>query len=328
MAPSPTAHRTDWFHHARWGASSHYLVAPELSAADWNRHVDSFDVTGLARALASAGVGYYWLTIGQNSGHYCSPNATYDGLVGRRPSLCSRRDLIADLAAALASHGVRAMAYLPSGAPAQDAVAQAALEWEWGFEGGWPHGWEKRTGKRLGNFQRKWQAVIREWSVRWGTNIHGWWFDGCYFADEMYRHPDAPNFASFAAAARAGNPDAIVAFNPGIMLQTMGPEEDYTAGETNEPDKIAVPPGRWLDGEQVHIWSYLGRSWMQPPLRFTDEQAAACTRRNTATGAVMTWDIPLQEDGVPALAVTHQLAAIGRALDTRQALDRTQAEGE
>ena len=53
MEPSCAPHRTDWFHRARWGASSHYLVSPELSAADWNRRIDAFDVTGLARALAS-----------------------------------------------------------------------------------------------------------------------------------------------------------------------------------------------------------------------------------------------------------------------------------
>jgi hypothetical protein len=276
--------------------------------------VDAFDVNGLARALGSAGVGYYWLTLGQNSGHYCSPNATYDGFVGRRPSLLSRRDLIADLAEALAAQGVQAMVYLPSGAPAQDAVAQAALEWEWGFAEGWPDGWTTRTGKRLASFQIKWEAVIREWSVRWGTKIKGWWFDGCYFEDEMYGHPDAPNLASFAAAARAGNPEAIVAFNPGVMLKTMGPEEDYTAGEINEPEEVEVPPGRWLNGEQVQIWSFLGKHWMQRPLRFTDDQAVAHTRRITANGAVMTWDIPLQENGVPMPDVVRQLAAIGQSL--------------
>lgn len=312
-----TPHRADWFHQAQWGASSHYLVSPVMSAEEWNRRVDAFDVQALAGALASAGVGYYWLTIGQNSGHYCAPNATYDGFVGRRPSLLSRRDLIAELADALAAHGVRMMAYLPSGAPSQDAAAQAALEWEWGYEGGWPHGWqdELRTGKRLANFQQKWEAVIREWSLRWGQQIHGWWFDGCYFADEMYRHPEAPNFASFARAARAGNPDALVAFNPGIMLQTMGPDEDYTAGETNDPEGIDVPPGRWLDGEQVHFWSYLGENWMTPPLRFRDEQAAAYSRRLTAHGGVLTWDIPLQDTGVPAPEVIRQLTVIGRAVE-------------
>lgn len=307
----PEHHRTDWFHRAGWGVASHYLVPPDMSADEWNRRIDAFDVSGLAREVASAGVGYYLFVIGQNTGHYCSPNAVYDGFVGRHPGLCSRRDLISDLSDALARHGIPLMVYLPSGAPAQDDMARAALEWEWGFEGSWPDSWEVRKGKRLAVFQRKWEAVIREWSERWGTKVRGWWFDGCYFSNEMYHHTDTPNLASFAAAARAGNPDSILAFNPGVMLQTMGPEEDYTAGETNDPEKIQLPPGRWINGEQVHVWSYLGQTWMQPPLRFSDEQAAGITRRITANGAVMTWDIPLQQNGFPSPEILRQLAAIG-----------------
>ena len=53
-------------------------------------------------------------------------------------------------------------------------------------------------GGRLAEFQRKWEAVIREWSLRWGKSVSGWWIDGCYFADQMYRFDDEPNFASFA----------------------------------------------------------------------------------------------------------------------------------
>jgi hypothetical protein len=45
----------------------------------------------------------------------------------------------------------------------------------------------------------------------------------------MYRCPDALNFASFAAAARAGNPNGVVAFNPGVYnrLRSLTPYEDY-----------------------------------------------------------------------------------------------------
>ena len=45
---------------------------------------------------------------------------------------------------------------------------------------------------------------------RWGKKVAGWWFDGCYFPDSMYRSADPPNFPSFAAAARSGNPDSCV----------------------------------------------------------------------------------------------------------------------
>ena len=43
----------------------------------------------------------------------------------------------------------------------------------------------------------------------WSNKIAGWWFDGCYFADAMYRSQQSPNFQSFATAAKAGNPDNI-----------------------------------------------------------------------------------------------------------------------
>jgi hypothetical protein len=74
-------------------------------------------------------------TIGQNSGHYCSPNATYDRIVGITPSKCSRRDLIADLAKTLSARNIRLMVYLPSGAPGADPVARQKLGWRWGKSG-------------------------------------------------------------------------------------------------------------------------------------------------------------------------------------------------
>ncbi len=316
--------RTDWFQASRWGAASHYLAdfasntaSIELAPEEWNRQVDAFDVEGLADQLAAAKVGYYMLTIGQNSGFYLSPNDTYDRFVGHSPSRCSRRDIIAELAAALECHRIPLLAYLPSGAPTTDPVACAKLQWEWGFEGGHPNE-GKRTGKRLREFQLMWEAVIREWSLRWGSRVKGWWFDGCYFADEMYRHPEAPNFHSFAAAARAGNPDSIVSFNPGIMLTPHSAAEDFTAGETNEPGELACRD-RWLvapDGhrEQVHVWSFLGKFWGALPLRYTTAQAYLHTRRIIDHGGVFTWDVPIQKDGRLPPEAAAQLAALGKAL--------------
>jgi hypothetical protein len=316
--------RTDWFHAARWGVSSHYLAdlasntqAINLSPDEWNRQIDAFDVEGLADQLAAAKVGYYMLTIGQNSGFYLSPNDAYDRFTGIQPSKCSRRDVIAELAAALDRRGIPLLAYLPSGAPTTDPTACSKLQWEWGFEGGHPlEG--KRTGKRLREFQVMWEEIIREWSLRWGSRVKGWWFDGCYFADEMYRHPDAPNFHSFAAAARAGNPDSLVSFNPGIMLTPHSAAEDFTAGETNEPGELDCRD-RWVvapDGhrEQYHVWSFLGKFWGALPLRYTTAQAYLHTRRIVDHGGVFTWDVPIQKDGRLPAEAAGQLAELGKAL--------------
>jgi len=301
----------DWFRAARWGVFNHYLAPNELTAEAWDRQVSAFGASAYADQISSTGAGYCFITIGQNSGHYCAPNATYDELVGIRPSKCSQRDLVADLAEALERRDIPLLVYLPSGAPAADPIACERLGWEWGFEGGWPGGWGVRTGKRLAEFQARWEAVIREWSLRWGSSVRGWWFDGCYFADEMYRHQEAPNFSSFAAAARAGNPESIVAFNPGVLYPIVrhSEDEDYTAGEITEPDQVACE-GRWVDGAQLHVLSYLGPTWGAAPPRFSSEQVVELTRRIVACEGVVSWDVPIGPDGSIPSQFIEQLRAL------------------
>ncbi|MGC9349434.1 MAG: hypothetical protein ACP5JG_14945, partial [Anaerolineae bacterium] len=235
-----------WFRDARWGVFMHFLAhqasdrSPStLTTESWNLTVDGFDVVGLAQQLDEVGAGYFFITLGQNSGFYLSPNATYDGLVGRGPSRCSDRDLVADLAAALEARGIPLLVYLPSHAPADDRVAVEGLrctpDWD-------ASKWQLRPGRylrttktdaRLSAFQRNWEAVIAEWSRRWGRKVVGWWFDGCYYPEKLYLHEDPPNFHTFRAAAKAGNPESIVAFNPGVReaFDVNTPYEDYTSGE-------------------------------------------------------------------------------------------------
>jgi hypothetical protein len=322
---------TDWFKNAKWGVFCHYLGAPassdggaELTAEAWDEQVSAFDVAGLAQQILSTGARYFFITLGQNSGHYCSPNATYDAFVGISPSKCSRRDLVADLHAALSPHGVKLLVYSPAGAPAADPVAMEKLGWEWGYEGGWPHAWgTKLTGKRLAAFQVKWEAIIREWSLRWGDKVCGWWFDGCYFADDMYRFPEPPNFESFAAAAKAGNPNSLVAFNPGVLTPVVSISrfEDYTAGEIAEA--FPACPGRWVDAPpsypgdeahpgntQYHILSYLGPTWGSGEPRFCDEFVVGYTKDVAAKGGVVTWDVPILKSGLIPEAFVRQLSAL------------------
>ena len=61
-----------------------------------------------------------------------------------------------------------------------------ALEWQDNFsEPDYPpYGLGK--GLRLMSFQRNWEAIVKEWSDRWGKKVHGWWIDGCYFPESMY----------------------------------------------------------------------------------------------------------------------------------------------
>ncbi len=295
--------RTDWFQKAGWGVFTHYLAdtvaeGEKTTPARWNQLVDAFDVNGLAGQLESVGAKYYFITLGQNSGHYIAPNAAYDRFTGIRPSKCATRDLVSDLAKALAAKGIRLFVYLPAGAPDRDPAAMRALEWRLGP---YPNR----------EFQSRWEQVIAEWSRRWGNKVNGWWFDGCYWPNIMYRSATPPNFASFAAAARAGNPKSIVAFNRGVIypILSMTEQEDYTAGEINEPDRVRCS-GRWVDGVQFHMLSYLGKNWGHAPLRFQSSQVVDWTRRINEKGGVVTWDVPIQANGRIPQEFIDQLKAL------------------
>ncbi len=301
--------RAAWMKQARWGVMTHFLAewinpSAHASAEDWNAMVGGFDVEGLASQLQSVGAGYYLFTIGQNSGFYASPNSTYDKLVGIDPSKCSRRDLVAELGTALQKRGIRLIVYLPAGAPAGDRAARTALGWQNG-------------ANRNREFQLKWEQVIREWSLRWGNKVAGWWFDGCYWPNTMYRTTEPPNFSSFADAARAGNPSAVLAFNPGVVYRSLSitPHEDYIAGEIDQPDRVTIrraEDGK-VDRAQLHILSYLGGTWGKGSPRFSQDQITKWTRDWIGQGAAVTWDSPIQPSGVISKPYIDQLMAIGKA---------------
>ena len=305
-------HRADWMGSPSyaWGVMTHYLAdwqsqvhKLDMNIDLWNKMIDGWDVEGMAKRLESVGAGHYQISIGQNSGYYLSPNAVYDKITGIAPSKCSKRDLVADLYEPLSQRRIPLMVYLPSGAPNGDKAAKAALEWD---NGGYPNK----------NFQRKWEAIITEWSKRWGKKVTAWWLDGVVYPNSMYRSPEPPNFTSLGAAARAGNPDACVAFNPGVYnrLYAMSPDEDFTAGEIDDPNLLAVRHnvnGR-IDGTQIHMLSFLGQKWGMGEPRFTTEQVVAFTRKVRDWGGAVTWDVPVELDGTITKPFLDQLEAISR----------------
>jgi len=134
----------------------------------------------------------------------------------------------------------------------------------------------------------------------------------------MYRSPEPPNFMSFAAAARAGNPDAIVAFNPGVVYRMLSvtPYEDFTAGEIDKPELVTIrrAAGGKVDGTQIHMLSFLGETWGRGTPRFTAEQLIGYTKKVLDAGGAVTWDIPVELNGTISQPFLDQLAALRKAL--------------
>jgi len=321
---------TDWMRDAHWGVMVHYL--PDLPSAkepaaitvdQWNRQVDRFDVAHFVETIADTGAGYLIFTIGQGSGYFCSPNRTYDQITGIDPNRLSHRDLVGEIAAALQKKGVRVIAYLPSHAPSKHREAVEALrctpEWDasgWGLKPGCYYR-QHPVDERLTEFQKYWESIIREWSLRWGKTVSGWWIDGCYYPDKMYRHADAPNFRSFAEAMKAGNPDSLVAFNPGVLVPVISHTEydDYTAGESN----VMVTANRhhvftrFVNGAQFQVLTYLGDYWCYGNPRYPDELVIAYTKYINRFEGVVTWDAPILAEGRIPDVYLRQLAKVGRS---------------
>ncbi|HAX95817.1 MAG TPA: hypothetical protein DCY35_04750 [Prolixibacteraceae bacterium] len=306
--------RADWFRKAKWGVFCHYLsgaasskTIEHMTVKKWNERVNSFDVQALADQLSYVGAKYFFITIGQNSGYYCSPNKTYDSIVGIKPSKCSERDLVMDIYKVLAPKGIRLLTYLPSAAPMNDPEAVAKL-------GG--HNQLNVEKVRLEEFQQNWEFIIQEWSLRWGDKVSGWWIDGCYFADVMYRNPAPPNFTSFAAALRSGNENSIVAFNPGIKTPVISltEYEDYTAGELDIALQVSAPRIQitgYVKQALFHVLTYMGEYWGQGEPRFPKELAAGYTKHINDHGGVISWDVPISNNGHISDPYIEWLLAVG-----------------
>jgi hypothetical protein len=295
-----------------WLAEQNQLD-PITTTEQWNELVDNFDCEGLAKQLSDAGAGYLIMTVRHGPVFFISPNAAYDRITGQVPSRCSNRDLIADLADALDKYGIKLIAYMLGQAPCMN---EAEIK---GF------GVRSDDYYREGPFERnaeallRWQEVFREYSLRWGDKVSGWWIDACYRPNTMYRHPDAPNFASIASAARAGNPDSIVTFNPGRFprLKSITIHEDYIAGEVNDPDLLSFRFRHegMIDGKQIHALSFLGRFWGQGEPRFTDEEAVQHSLKVREVGGAITWDCPVDPTGLIKEPFMKQLLFIGEAVN-------------
>jgi len=301
---------TKWLRDARWGLFTHYLVhmpsAPvpeDMTAEKWNRKVDSFQVQKLGDQLSELKVPYFFITIGQGGGYYCSPNVSYEKYFGPSEGKLSRRDLVAELAAELVPRGIKMCVYLPAVGRNEDA--------------------EK---------QQMWREVIREWSLRWGESVSAWWIDGAVFqSPEVYR--------DYTEAFKSGNPDSLVSYNVGPVgmnrkqLVPVTEYEDFLAGECDYilPTCATIPgdlgmhfnihgtgdyyQGPNICGDQLHFLSFLGTWWGTGEPRFSDALVCSWTKHINDHAGTVTWDLPLSEDGLIRESYFNQVKALSGSMN-------------
>lgn len=297
-----------WMQEKSYGVMVHYLsnIQPRIEeerVSDWNAMVDLFDVKHFADDIERMGAGWAIFPFGQNSGHYCSPNAMLESMV---PGSCSKRDLMYELAVELKDRGIRLIAYLPSEADGNTEEFRNKMGWDLDL-----------VDKSF--FQECYEKVIREWAIHMGMLLDGWWFDGCYNSEEKdftrtQGWSNARfNYSEWKAAACAGNPSAVIAMCPGAeAMQYVFQEQDYLAGEANTLNH--KPEGALIDGMQWHCLPWLDCKWghwekageIEKP-RFTDEELWEFYKSCQENQGVVTWNIGIYQNGLLAEKTVEQM---------------------
>ena len=284
-----TQRSTEWMYAGKVGLSSHYFAH---TTGQVERLANQLKIDEIANQAATAGAAWFLFPLYHQPWIMMAPNEEFDRIIGH-DEITSTRDVPLELSRALSKKGIRLMLYVnlrldpQSKAPAQVREAM----------GGWPP-----NDKLVRNIA----AVFREFSLRYGKSVSGWWVDGVQLQSEWGKSPHREEwFKEIADALRVGNPEALVAFNPGLRVVRYSQQNDYLAGESF--DLRPAPAGRWIDGAQWHVWTYLGATWGSGGTRFTNEQLLDYGKQVANNGGVMTFDVGMNgvlKSGHPGSVVT------------------------
>jgi len=307
---------TDWLKDAGIGLMVHYLKYVHYNAGEWskmvdgynfdlymqfvyndtsgskewNEMVDGFDVELFANQCKESGVNFVLWTLGQHDGYFNSPNASYDKITSvHAGDLCSKRDLPADLIPALKQKGIKFMFYLPGNSPIRNEYVTKKFQYTY-----------QEDSPPSQFTQECWESVIREWSLRYGKDLYGWWFDGMYRGGIIEARSDMSlkhNISTHTLAAKAGNPQSIVSYNYGVAeIQSNSPYDDYSAGEEN--NIIQLPESRWvLPGIQWFHFAHLGKFWAIPGIKHKTADLETWSRKVFEKEGVICFDVYVTPNG-------------------------------
>ena len=319
----------------RRGLFCHYLFPLLFDArghrvTDLDATVESFDVDRFADQVKQSRSHHLVFTFGQNSGYYIAPNEVIDRYVGK--GHCPKRDLFGDIADAVTARGIALIGYLP-------CEVRANISLHEGFR------WSENRYTAQTAFQKRYLEAVAFWAKRYGKKLSGWWFDGCY--SWPFFHHRHLKISAWMAAARAGNPDAAVAFNDGGFLENsvmpVFREQDYLSGEANDlrggwpvfakSGKVFRFSSPFCPGTKTlrHLTLPIDALWWHgnsdvlpgcdrfkpvadPKIferpAFSDAELNQVIRRFCGVGAAVTFNVAIRADGLLAPDTIAQLAGL------------------
>ena len=225
-----------WLSQAKYGLMTQYgawgypATGPRKSLEDF---ANEFDVPAFVRKVKMTGAGYVIWSLTWWEYRMLAPIQAVDDIVGNGDRT-SPRDLIGDLATALHAEGIRFILYYHTGHDAH--LGHVTTDW-WTAQQ-WPDlEFTTRGSGDRGTFFDNWVNVITEIGTRYENKL-----DGLFFDDGIVYYP-AP-FERLGQAAKAGNPNRLVSYNPWIIARhTDFQEVEFGEGSHGEVRFGSAPQG-------------------------------------------------------------------------------------
>ena len=307
---------TDWLAKCRFGIGVHWTaqtVPRSGPSKPFQKAVSEFDLEGFVKAVEYTGADYVLFTAAHALQMLPAPHPVIDKIL---PDRTCKRDLIQELADALAAKGKHLIVYYNHSCNhKQDSP------------------WEQAVGYHTPNkeqFAKNLMDIIGWMSERYKEKIKAWWFDSPYSVDPRGPHNSVTTDMSgfqfpwekFTEVARLGYPQRLVTYNAGVAQDFLyTTHQDYWAGELvnlNTP-----PKSRYLDnGLQWFGWTCIeDRRWVHmkldtpiPPPLYSDEQVINFVQACNKHTAPMTFNVGIYQDGTMASASVEQLHRLNVAL--------------
>ena len=294
---------TRWMVEAKYGLMTHWTPRVQPRHGPQKPYCDAvrdFDVDAYVKMVQDTGAGYLVFTTGWGGFWFPAPIRSINQAI---PGRGCDRDLVMELADALAKHNIKLILY-------------------WGWNIGIPD-YRDAWGDKLSDWPPKLAAFLEEIGSRYGTKVSGFFFDGGY---ESQVYPYSFPFEMITKAAKTGNPNRAISYNNWIFPKITS-FEDYWIGESAHdllppPGSAAFERGGPQEGMQAHLNTFLDDfDWchtrpdtdMLPPWH-TTEQLVSYVYEAVSEKTVPSINIAIYQDGSVQDATLKQMEAVRKAI--------------
>jgi hypothetical protein len=229
------ASSTDWMVAAKYGLMFHWTSQSKPKDGPPKPYCDAvhdFDVDRFADMASQMGAGFVVFTTSHAGFYFPGPNSAIDAIL---PGRTCPRDLVGDLAKALAKRDIKLELYFH---PGHDDTE-----------------WWKRThfDEDKTAYFDLWCKIIRHTGEQYGEQVSGFWFDDGSFTYYPFNAP----WKQMTAAAKAGNPRRVITYNSWILpklndfYEVFGGENEFSDAMIHGDGYLPVGgTGKFIGGQQ------------------------------------------------------------------------------